>query len=533
VVTAIVLFSSLSVALRVHTYHEPLGRDIAAYAVIAHEMLAGRALYADLWDHKPPAVHATFAVGEWLCGYGPKSIYLLNVAAVISTLLGIYAAGTAYAGDRRTGLWAALFWALLSNNLHLEANQPNTEVFINPCLVMGFALFVKANRTAPGLGRFALAGLLAGLASLYKQVALAPVLLMGCASLFFNPGKLITGRRRRSLEMALMIGTVALLWLVLFSYFAFRGHWNEFCEAVFTYNRHYGENMLANLIVGLHPHLMLGQAPLVAPVLHFLAGVGCLLGIALRASPLGAWILWVAYAIGAYAAIHLPGHWHPHYYQLWLPVLAIGAAWGLSLLQGIIRDNSHAVRPWVNQFSVFAFGLVAAAQLAIAEGGNNYLPAEQWSRIKYGTRFIEMQRLGKAIGELLAPDESLYVFGPESEIYFYSQRRPVAGVLYSFPLLGGPLVDKLTQRTLAQLQASPPEMVVICFDAGPQRSSVPIEPEELARSVAKHPVVQWCLKHYTLYPQLQAGPSVLCYVRRGGALARRVGLSESGAPETK
>src|SRR5438874_11529227 len=65
--------------LRLHTYHEPLERDLTTYAVIAHEMLDGKALYSELWDHKPPAIHVTYAAAELIAGYGPKSILLMNV----------------------------------------------------------------------------------------------------------------------------------------------------------------------------------------------------------------------------------------------------------------------------------------------------------------------------------------------------------------------------------------------------------------------------------------------------------------------
>ena len=41
---------------RLHTYHEPLERDLTLYAVIGHEMLGGRALYSDLCENKPPAI---------------------------------------------------------------------------------------------------------------------------------------------------------------------------------------------------------------------------------------------------------------------------------------------------------------------------------------------------------------------------------------------------------------------------------------------------------------------------------------------
>ena len=46
----------LLIAARARTYHEPFMGDITVYAVIAHEMQLGRALYAQLIDHKPPGL---------------------------------------------------------------------------------------------------------------------------------------------------------------------------------------------------------------------------------------------------------------------------------------------------------------------------------------------------------------------------------------------------------------------------------------------------------------------------------------------
>ena len=50
--------------LKASGYNEPLERDLTTYAVIAHEMLEGKALYSELWDHKPPAIHVTYAAAE-------------------------------------------------------------------------------------------------------------------------------------------------------------------------------------------------------------------------------------------------------------------------------------------------------------------------------------------------------------------------------------------------------------------------------------------------------------------------------------
>src|SRR5437870_13805299 len=90
---ALVGLCALIFSLRLHTYDEPLERDLTSYAVIAHEMQNGKNLYSDLWDHKPPAIHVTYAAAEVIAGYGRNSIILMNVEAAIATLLACCFAG--------------------------------------------------------------------------------------------------------------------------------------------------------------------------------------------------------------------------------------------------------------------------------------------------------------------------------------------------------------------------------------------------------------------------------------------------------
>src|SRR5438270_6683935 len=94
-IAALVGLCGVIFLLRLHTYDEPLERDLTTYAVIAHEMLNGKNLYSDLWDHKPPAIHVTYAAAELIAGYGRNSIFLMNVAAAMATLMACYFAGSA------------------------------------------------------------------------------------------------------------------------------------------------------------------------------------------------------------------------------------------------------------------------------------------------------------------------------------------------------------------------------------------------------------------------------------------------------
>jgi 4-amino-4-deoxy-L-arabinose transferase-like glycosyltransferase len=111
-------------------------------------------------------------------------IYLLNITAAAITLTGVYFLGRALSGSQTAGLWLAVFWSVMSGHVWLEANQPNSEAFINGFTVWGLAL-VFWN---PPCGRRwwlpVLAGACFALASLYKHVVvLIPAFLGGLMDL--------------------------------------------------------------------------------------------------------------------------------------------------------------------------------------------------------------------------------------------------------------------------------------------------------------------------------------------------------------
>ncbi|MEI8341839.1 MAG: hypothetical protein WCH43_09940, partial [Verrucomicrobiota bacterium] len=167
---------------RWHTYDEPTDRDTGGYAVIAHEVLNGERIYDGvLLDQKPPAIHFTYGVAEWLAGYGRLQVYLLSVAAAIATLIGFYFSGKVIGGSRSAGLWAAVFWVAVSGDLVLEANQPNSEVFINAWTVFGLIFLFGNLRGMIPWRQALLAGICFAMASLYKHVVVVIPMFVGLA----------------------------------------------------------------------------------------------------------------------------------------------------------------------------------------------------------------------------------------------------------------------------------------------------------------------------------------------------------------
>lgn len=492
-IAALAGLGALIFFLRLHTYEEPLERDITTYAVIAHEMTAGKALYSDLWDHKPPAIHVTYAAAELVAGYGRDSIFLMNILAAVATMLGCYFTASAGGGGRTGGFIAAALWALASGDLALEGNQPNTEVFLNAFLTAAFAIVVRAKDGNLGLRNALLVGLLFAAASLYKQVVVVQAALVALAYL----ASAATGARKKALFDVATIGLVGVAaWGLTFTYFAARGHASAFYEAVFVYNRWYSGELLANLgQITSWPDV---SPEVLAVILSIgtLATVGLILGLA--AGPRRPWVLLFTFVIATHVAVLLPGRFFPHYYQLWLPPLAIGAAWAVTLLKRVLPMR----------VSWLSYGVAGAAccVLVMLEAPYYQIPAESWSAQKYGTIFLETDNLANKIDRLLPAGATFYEWGNESGLYFASGRQPPSGIVFAYPMLAGPLAAKLSRRLLSDLEKGQPDLIVA-------------DAQTLAHTPREHPLAIWLKANYEPFSRTQR---FLLFERKGTKAAGRL-----------
>ena len=479
--------------VRLQTWDEPLERDISGAAVMGQELLRGRPLYSDVWDHKPPAMHVTHALSQVVAGYGRGAIYLLGAGSAIVTLLGVYTAGAA-AGGAVAGLWAAAFWTVVSGDLWLQANQPNTESFINACLVWAFALLVRIEGRAPGYGRVVLVGALFALASLYKTVNVASATLLACALVAWPPPG--AGGRRRVLGAMAVAGAIATLaWTLIVGWFAVTGRFGVFWEAVVVFNRHYAGSITANLAKLLEPASWWSMSSTVP--LAVLALLGTVAGLARGDRRRVTYLL--AWAAGTALAVGLPGKFFPHYFQLWLPVLAVAGGWAAGVLVRLAPARIAALPHLAGGVVIV---LLVVLQLPLYQ-----LSPDDFSRAKYRTDlFVEERRLAHELAVLLQPGETFYEFGAETGLYFESRRRPPSGTFYAYPLLSGPVAARLSAQVVRDLERRPPELFIVVDWA----------------ANAKNPVLDWARERYRWAPgDPRRGPFTL-FVLPGSALEARM-----------
>ena len=483
--------------LRLHTYNEPLERDLTTYAVIAHQMLNGKNLYSDLWDHKPPAIHVTYAAAEWIAGYGRNSIFLMNAVAAMATLVACYFAGAAGGRGPVAGLIAATLWTLASGEMSIEGNQPNTEVFLNVLLTTAFIVFVRPGKNRIGFGGAILVGVLFTIASFYKQIVVVNAAFLSVAYFFFAER---SARKRALTEIAVVAGIGAVGWSFLFGYFFWQNRGNEFVDAVFTYNRWYSAHPPRSFSELWHWPGLSADSFIIALATGALTMVGLVIGLAKYARQ--GWALLLAWGIATYVTVQLPGWFFPHYYQLWLPPLVIGAGWTTELLKRTLPEKFG----WSPYVLAGACGLV----VFMIEIPCYLSPAKAWSIQKYGPIFIETEQLAARVDRLLPPNATFYEWGNETGFYFATKRQPPSGLIFAYPMQDGPLVRKLSEQLLRDLSRNEPELMIAA--------------EDTMALTPRHPVVNWLKQNYRPFWQTK---SFAVLVRKGGALDRAQPLAQN------
>ncbi len=445
----------LIVFLRLHYENEPLERDITTYAYVAHNMLEGENLYSELWDHKPPAIYGVFMLGELLFGYNQFAITALGIIFTLISGAFLYLFLDRIT-DSTTALLGAAFWALASNSIALQANQPNVELFMNTFTIMALWALAQAHNRKPAY--MFVAGVFWGLVSLLKMIAIFPVFFI--VVYLMMPLRGVGGLKwdRQQLKSVVIFPIPpAFIWTSTFIYFNVLGRFSEFWEAVFAYNRYYSQSILKN-VTGffISPNKMFHASLTEIWILVLLSiawfGISKKEYNGLRRS------FFIFFLLGSCIAVASPGYYYAHYYQLLLPSVCILAALffhdAFRTIRGKDLQYGKAV---LTGLVVFALGLTGMYQIESFR-----MSPEEISIKKYGPQFTQSYEIAKIVAKHTSDDDEIYVWGAETGIYFYSKRKSVTGITYIYPLLVGPQKVRLQKirRVIRDISDSPPAVFV-------------------------------------------------------------------------
>jgi 4-amino-4-deoxy-L-arabinose transferase-like glycosyltransferase len=423
---------------------EPFERDEGVYATIAQGIMRGDVPYRDLFDHKPPLVYVWYVLSFALFGEGVIAPRLLASIFWALTSLVIFKQVDA-TFSRREAITASLVFSVSCGLVLLQASA-NTEVFMLLPAVCCLYAATKAMSNG-GTGWLIATGISGALAILTKQVAVIGVLTL--VLLLLYQGSKVSWRESLRRGAVVMLGAVVVFTAAL-TPFLLAGALDDFLYSNWTYNRIYSTSV--GLAVRIATEIRGVQFFLVrSPILVALAALGAAWSLRRDTNrEARVMLLWLA---AAYAGVVLGGRAYPHYYVTLLPGLAIFAGMAVAaLLQHRRRINSVLIP---------SLGLALA--ITVYLHGSVYL--EPTPEAKHLAKYSGVEpmlqnagpRLGAQITAMTSADDEIYNLGHESELYFYSDRKPAARFLYHAPF---ELDSTAFDETIAELRADPPRLIV-------------------------------------------------------------------------
>lgn len=404
-VFSLALILGLSILLRLAFLHEPFERDEGQYAAIAQEILRGGIPYRDAIEIKPPGVFYIYALAIRLFGASTEGIRIFTAIYATMTVISVYSFARRISGTA-AGLFAAITYGVYSTFPLVQGSSSNSEVFLVLPMTLGALYCVMALESGRRKYLF-YCGLCAALAMLIKPVALPMVALEFIFIVVIRYDK----KRIKDFlkDCAAFVFPMLVCASLTCAYFALRGGFEDF----YYWNVLFPVRYKSSGVSGPQLFWVLRY---LTPTLVFPAT------LALFSLPwfwfnkrswVGSFTLILIPA--AWCVVALPGKFFPHYFINIVPFLCIPAGIALAHLASVRKPAAFIFLTVATL--IFGFSIKENYQFY-----TEYSP-ETVSMMKYGPIFVYVVPVAKYLKERTQPDDYIFQWGLEPEIYFLADRR--------------------------------------------------------------------------------------------------------------
>lgn len=421
---ALVLVGVLFVLLPVSPLNMPYTfRDSGVFLYFGWRILNGELPYRDIWDHKPPVIFYLNALGLAITDGSRWGVWVIEL---------IFLFLAAYLGYQLLKKVFGLLPAVLSLLIWLLALVPLLQggnFATEYALTWQFAalwLFYHADKSKKPLRVYFLIGLLGGISFFTKQTTIGIWLAMAIYLTAQRLWEKQAGRWAREI-LAIFVGGMSVI-VVIAAFFAAQSALAQFWDAAFAYNfvySSYGPNGLAIRVdavsQGLKPLVRTGI--LHTALLGYLCTIACLLlkcKDMVKASPLMLIIL-LDFPIEL-MLIGTPRKTYPPYYIIALPALTVlsGMVFWM-LFHWISRLKTSMVLNYIIAIGLSTF--LAYTSFYI------YLDHVYTYR-----KHTKHETIVSFIKENTSPADTVLLWGAETSINYFTERRSPTRYVYQYPL---------------------------------------------------------------------------------------------------
>ncbi len=446
----------LCMLIRIRLADLPLERDEGEYACAAQALLRGGTPFLDVYNMKFPGVYYMYALFFGLFG---QSVVVIRFALICVNLLStfwIVKIGRLYK-DTNMGWLAGGFYLMLSLGRNGQGMIANAEHFVVAFALGGVFFLLKAiNSERSSTLPILLSGVFFSTGILMKQHGAFYVLFAYVYMLIF-----LSRRRQLNRLFGLLVTFslgVAIPLSLLCLYLFFRSAFPNF----FFYTVDYAKAYTHTRHFSTHIHEI--------SYIHFLIEdnlVIWILGVLGLLWLLNFWIplrrrFFFLFLFLFTLSATVPGYYfRPHYFQLFLPSVAIIAGWFGAILSEKLPDKIESVRS-LRFYLPSALLILALCSFTISNrtlftGHRQNI----FNHLYGGEVFFETRQIGEWIKEHTKPDDKIGMFGGEPEIFFYARRRPASGYMYHYLLMEPqPYAEFMTRHFMEEMEKNQPEIFI-------------------------------------------------------------------------
>ena len=408
--------------LRLPSLAQPAGGDQGLYLYAGQRMLAGGVMYRDVWDQKPPAIAAVYAV-LWRVWPHESVVAAADLAAALAVAWLLVRVGRRRFSDR-VGFGAAVLFLLCGDPSLQRLSgiyvRGQCEPFIALAITASLVLLAADGRRP----KLVASGVALAVAFWLKYNAATYVLPVAVAAWGWGGRADVKGTARGRLGW-IGLGFALVTTLVL-GYFAMTGALHDLRLATIDYNLRYANETYEGpaSVLGYVITFPIERARI--DMLWFLGGLGALL-LAWRARPDPSILVTFAWLLAAVCSIAINGSRSlPNYFVQAAPALALAASAGLATLAGSgvwLRGGVAALMLaalWRVGSDTPVWGMRLASLPGLVENIRYDLRyvRGQIDRETYLQRFkgvkhdaLEIEELVRFIRETTGPADSVFVFG--------------------------------------------------------------------------------------------------------------------------
>jgi len=427
-------------------WDQPFQMDEGVYAYIGWGMLDGLVPYKDVFDHKPPGIYLLYSLVFLLSEPTALNIKVFATIYTLGTVLAVFLVARKVAGEK-TGLLAALLFAIFSCGPKIEGGGSNTEIF----MILPYTLAVHSLLKAIEKGRrrdYLLTGLWTGVACTIKQVAAVNLLWVGAYLIvsIWQQRKWTTVARATTDGCWVAFGAI-LPWLPYCIFFYLNDALAHFYFWQVNFNLHYmasAHGPAFNLTVFYHRTKdilrengllwLLALAAIAYYWKELRKSVTADEGKNSQSWRSSGWFLIAIWPLFSLMGVVAGGRFFPHYYIQMIPSLAILGGAGLMVL--IRKVRAEGVRLFRHPAGLATMLVFTWAILLFVKADAPYYlvyNGPQISLHQYKTPVFSVTRfVGKYLRNRTQPGDLIYVWAVNPEINFYALRKtPSPFLVYS------------------------------------------------------------------------------------------------------